>query len=304
MFPIRNGLNKGDVSSPFLFNFALEYAIRRVRVNEDGLKLNGTHQLLACADDINILGRSVHTVEKNAEALVVAGKEIGLEVNAVKTEYVIMSGDKNAVQSHSIKTDSSSLERVEQFKYLGTAVTDQNCVQEEIKSRLKVGNACYYLVQNILSSSLLSKNIKIKIYRTVILCIVLYGCETWSLILWEERRLRVFENRVLRGILGPKRDDITWEWRKLHNEELNDLYCSPSISRVVKWGRMKQTGYVARTEERRRVYRVLVGKSEGKRPFGRTCRRWKDNIKMDLQEVGWGMDWLVRLKLGTGIGHL
>jgi len=92
-------------------------------------------------------------------------------------------------------------------------------MQEEIKRRLKSGNACCHSVQNRLSSSLLSKNLKIKIYRTIILPVVLYGCETWSLTLWEERRLRVFENKVLRRIFRPKRDEVTREWRKLHNEE-------------------------------------------------------------------------------------
>jgi len=110
---------------------------------------------------------------------------------------------------------------VEKFKCLAKALTNQNSIQEEIKIRLKPGNACCHSVQNLLSSSLLSKNLKIKIYRTVILPVVLYGCETWSLTLREERSLRVFENRVLRRIFGPKRDEATWEWRKLHNEELN-----------------------------------------------------------------------------------
>ena len=105
-------------------------------------------------------------------------------------------------------------------------------MQEEIKSRLKSGNACYHSVQNLLSSSLLSKNLKIKIYRTIILPVVLYGCETWSPTLREERRLRVFENRVLRRIFGPKRDEVTGEWRRLHNEELNVLSSSPNIVRV------------------------------------------------------------------------
>ena len=104
--------------------------------------------------------------------------------------------------SHSIKTDNSSTERVEQFKCLGATLTNQNSFQEEIKSRLKSGNACRHLVQNILSSSLLSKNIKIKIHRTVIMPVVLYGCETWSLTLREGLRLRVFENMVLRNIFG------------------------------------------------------------------------------------------------------
>jgi len=111
-----------------------------------------------------------------------------------------------------------------EFKYLGTNLTNQNSIEEEIKSRLRPGNACYNSVQNLLSSRLLSKNLKIKIYRTIILPVVLYGCETWSLILREEMKLRVSENMLLRRIFGPRRDEVTGEWRRLHNEELNDLY--------------------------------------------------------------------------------
>ena len=109
----------------------------------------------------------------------------------------------------------------------------------------------------------------------------------------EERRLRVFENRVLRRIFGPKRDEVTGEWRKLHDVELKDLYCSPNTVQVIKSRRMRWAGHVAHKEEGRGMYRVLVGKPEGKRPLGRPWRRWKDNIKMDLQEVGCeGMDWI------------
>jgi len=105
----------------------------------------------------------------------------GLEVNADKTKYMIMSRDQNAGRRYSMKIyNNSSIERVEEFKYLATTLTDQNSIQEEIKSRLKLGNACYYSVQNVLCYSVLYKNVKIKIYRTVILCVVLYGCETWS----------------------------------------------------------------------------------------------------------------------------
>jgi len=144
-----------------------------------------------------------------------------------------------------------------------------------------------------LSSSLLPTNLKIKIYRTIIMSIVLYGCETWSLTLREERRLRVFENRLLRRIFGPKKDEGTREWRKLHNEELNDLYYSPNIVGVIKSRRMRWAGHVARMRERRGVYRVLVGKPQGQRPLGRPRRRWEDNIKIHLQEVGCGgMDWI------------
>ena len=127
------------------------------------------------------------------------------------------------------------------------------------------------------------------IHRTIIFPVVLYGCETWSLTLREERRLRVFENRVLRRVFGPKRDDVTGEWRKIHNEELSDLCSLPNIVWVVKSRRMRWAGHVARMGQGRGVHRVLVGKPEGKRPLERPRRRWEDNIKMDFQEVGWGL---------------
>jgi hypothetical protein len=122
---------------------------------------------------------------------------------------------------------------------------------------------------------------------------VLYECETWSLTLREEHRLRVFENRVLRRIFGLKRDEVTGEWRKLHNEELHDLYSSPSIIRIIRSRNIKWVGHVARMREKRNAYKLLVGKPEGKRPLERPRRRWVDNIRMDLGEVGWGdVDWI------------
>jgi hypothetical protein len=162
-------------------------------------------------------------------------------------------------------------------------LTNQNDIHDEIKSRLNSGNACYYSVQNVLSSCLISKNLKIKIYKTVILPLVLYGCETWSLTLREEHRLRVFENRVLRRIFGPK-SEVDGSWRKLHNDEFHSLYSSPNIVRMIKSRRMRGAGHVARMGEGRGVYRVSVGKPEGTRPLGRHRRRWEDNIKMDLSE--------------------
>jgi len=176
------------------------------------------------ADDVNILEGNVRPIKENAVALVVASMKIELEVNADKTKNLDMSGDQKAGRNHNIKTDDRSFERAEEFKYLGTTLTNKNSIEEEIKSRLKSRNACYRLVQNVLSSSLLSKNLKIKIYRTIILPVVFYGCEIWSLTLREEHRLRVFANRVLRRVFGPKKNEVTGEWRILHNEELNDLY--------------------------------------------------------------------------------
>jgi len=148
---------------------------------------------------------------------------------------MVMPRNLNAGRSNKLKTDNSSFEMAEEFKCLGTTLTHQNSFLREIKSRLKSENTCSHSVQNLLSSSLLSKKLMIKVYRTIILPVVLYGCETWSLTLRkEERTLRVFQNRALRRIFGPKRDEETREWRKLHNEELNDLYSSLNIFCVIK----------------------------------------------------------------------
>jgi hypothetical protein len=161
MFLVKNGFKRGKDLSPLLFNFAVEYTIRRVQANLDGFKLNGTHQPLVYAEDINKLCRSIHTTKTNTTASVVAIKENGQEVNADKTEYTVMSQDENAGRSHTIKIDNSSFERVEQ-------------------------------------------------------------------------RLRVFENWVLRRIFRSKTNKVTGEWRKLHNEELTDLYSTSNIIQVIK----------------------------------------------------------------------
>jgi hypothetical protein len=125
---------------------------------------------------------------------------------------MLMSRSQKVGQKRSIKIANRSFEDVAKFKYLGTTPTDENHMHEEIKSRLNSGNACCRSVHSLLSSCLLSRNLKVKNYTTIILSVVLYGCETWSLTLREEHRLRVFGNRVLRGVFGPKRDEVTGEW--------------------------------------------------------------------------------------------
>jgi hypothetical protein len=210
-----------------------------------------------------------------------ASRDTGLEINAANTKDMIMSRYPNTGQNHNIRTANESLENVAKFKYLGTTLTNQN---DEIKSRLNVENACYYSVQNILSSRLISKSLKIKIYKTVILPVVLYGCETWFLTLREEHRLRVFEKRVLRKVFGPKREE-DGSWRKLHNDEIHRLYSLPNIVRVIKSRRMRWAGHVARMGEGRGVYGVLFWRPEGKRPLGRPRHRGEDNIKMNLREI-------------------
>ena len=166
--------------------------------------MNGKPQLLVYADDVNMLGENLQTVRENAEIFIKASKDIGLEVNSEKTNYMITSRHQSVIQNQNIAIGNLSF--------------------EEIKRRKNMGNACYYSLEKILSSRLLSKKLKVKIYKTIILSVVLYGCETWSLTLREEHRLRVFENKVRRKIIGAKKDEITGEWRELHNAELHALY--------------------------------------------------------------------------------
>jgi hypothetical protein len=170
----------------------------------------------------------------------------------------------------------------------GAKVTNQNSIQGEIKRRLNSGNACYHSVQNLLSSRLLSKNVRTRIYKSIILPVVLYGCETCSLALRKEYKLRVLEKKVLRKIFELKRDEVTRGWRNLYNEGLRELHFSPSIIRMAKSRRMRLAGHVARITAKRNVCRLFVGN-----PLGRPRRRWVENIETDLAEIGWGgVDWI------------
>jgi hypothetical protein len=140
----------------------LQFAIRRVRENQEGLKLNGTHQLLVYANYVNMVGVNIDTIKKNLDTLLNANNEVGPEVNPEMTKYMLMSHNRKIGQKHNMKIVSRSFEDVAKFKYLGTTLRDQDCLHEEIKSRLNSGNACYHSVQSLLSSHLLSRNLKVR----------------------------------------------------------------------------------------------------------------------------------------------
>jgi hypothetical protein len=169
---------------PLLFNFALEYAIRKVQENQVRLKLSGTHQLLVYADDVNLLGDNIDVIKENTGTPIDASKKVDVEVNTEKTKYMLLCHHQNAGQNQHIKIANRHFESVTQFRYLGTTVTNQNLIQKEIKRKLSSGNACYHSIQKLLSSHLLSKNKKIRVDRTIILPLVLCGC-LGSIKCWE-----------------------------------------------------------------------------------------------------------------------
>jgi hypothetical protein len=166
--------------SALLPKFAVEYAIRKVQEYKVRLKLNGTNQLLLNADDVDLQSDNIDTIIRNRETLIDVIKEVGLEVNVEKTKYMLLSRHKNAGKNRYIMIANRCHDNVAQFKYLGTIVTNQNLIQKEIKRRLNSGNASLHSVKNLLSPRLLSKNVKIRVHKTIILPVALHGCETWS----------------------------------------------------------------------------------------------------------------------------
>jgi hypothetical protein len=211
---------------------------------------------LVYVDDFNLLGNSINTIKENTESLLEARRDVGIQINAEKTKYMIMSHHLNSGKNQHMMNHLKIWQNSNTWDG-----RNQNDIHDEIKSRLNSRNACYHSVQNLLSSCLVSKNLKIKIYRTVILPVVLYGYKTWSLTFLEEHRLRVFENRVLRWIFGPKREEDR-SWRKLYDDELDSLYSSLNIVRVIKLRMMRWEGHAAHLGEGRGVYGVLVERNK------------------------------------------
>lgn len=280
-FVIQQGLKQGDALSCTLFNITLEGVMRKLPAPRGGTIFNRTTQNLAFADDIVMLATDTKYLAENLNILEKEATKTGLSINLNKTKYMINT--RNGVRWRNVK-EFQGYERVAQFKYLGGIITENNERLAEIKARLAAGNRCYYSFQNLLKTSLINKNLKLTIYKTIIKPIVIYGSETWSLTKKEETLLSTWERKILRKIFGAV--NVNGEWRIRNNSELQQLYDAPMIIADIKARRLRWLGHVQRMKEQRIPKKILHAKPEGRRSAGRPRLRWLDDVEADLRKLG------------------
>ena len=237
--------------------------------------------MLAYADVADLIGQGLFLRDSQMNNFKAAAEKIGLEVNEEKTK--VMKVSRNGREEDFIDMGGLMREVVDKFKYLGSILTSSNEVKEEIKARIAAASKCSWAINDILKSNLISRRTKIQAYTTIIRPIATYGCETWALTKNTESMLTVFENAILRRILGPMRDELTGEWRRRHNVELRQLSALPPITSFIRSQRLRWAGHIARMGDETTLKMITQGVPEGRRPVGRPRKRWIDNIKQDLE---------------------
>ncbi|CAG9130045.1 unnamed protein product [Plutella xylostella] len=284
-FAVVTGLKQGDALSPMLFNLALEHVLRGVLELDFGLQLNGKHKVVGYADDLAVLGKTAEEVRKAAKLLDTEAGKIGLRINRGKSEYLHMKRYKDkSGRRQDLHVGDVTYKGVSRFKYLGCTVTDTNTRDEEIDTRIQSFLRCSAALHKVLTSRLLSRNTKLRIYKTVIRPILMYGCEAWTLTQKEESKLLVAERKVLRKIFGP-RQRPDGSWRVLKNAELEDLMAGANIVGETKAHRLRWLGHLQRMGEDRSAKRAYMGRPTGRRPVGRPRYRWSDAVEADLREL-------------------
>lgn len=282
-FATHKGLWQGDALSCLLFNLALEKVIRESEIDTRGTIFNKSIQLLAYADDIDIIGRSERVVREAFSKLEIAAKKMGLTVNEGKTKY-LQTGRTQGKEKH-ITIHEYKFENVTQFKYLGTIITNDNSVTVDINSRIKMANKCYYGLKKQLQSRFLSIKTKCRLYKTLIRPVLLYGSESWTLSKENIERLMVFEKKVLRKVYGPVNEEGTWRIR--YNTELYNLYNDANIIKVIKANRLRWLGHLYRMDDDSPCKKVtLTDPFYTVRKVGRPATRWLDDVEKDLKSIG------------------
>ena len=288
-FEILSGLRQGDMLSPILFNLVIEKAIQTASQIAQGANIgNNTINMLAYADDVVALAETEEGLEELTTPFLELSKRVGLECNAQKTKVMLLSRRDRAEDN--INIGQMEVETTQTFKYLGSTVTNDNRMDKEIEERIGTGNRCAFALGKVLRSRNISRRTKIRVYNIIIRPTVLYGCETWTLTKERKRKLEVFENSILRRILGPVFNPETNQWERRHNIDLRQMTGQPYIQDVVVSRRLRWAGHCARMPDDRTPKIVMNGAMRGRRPVGRPRYRWSDNIKQDVQELAPNID--------------
>ena len=290
-FNIHSGLRQGCMLSPLLFNLVLEKAVRQSTNHPGGARLsNGQITHLAYADDVDVVAETVEEVNEFFSVFQRTAEQIGLKCNEQKTEILKLSRNGNYTPGQE-QVGSLSVKKVDKFKYLGSIVSERNELDTEINERIAGGNRCYHALASVMKSRTISRRTKIRTYNIVIKPTVLYGCETWTLTKQREKRLEIFENNILRRILGPVYDEEEGRWRRRHNREIRDQTGQPYIQDEVRGRRARWAGHCIRMESDRLPRKVMEGGVQGRRPLGRPRYRWMDGVRKDVERVAPGEDW-------------
>ena len=283
-FETARGLRQGDALACLLFNIALEKAIRDSKITTSGNLFNRMVQILGYADDIDIAARSVAEMRKSFLELERAAKNVGLEINASKTKVMMASTSEARIRGigSRISTGNHNFEVVQEFKYLGSLVNKNNDFSTEIKKRILLANGCYFGMIKYLKSKILSRATKIKLYKSLIVPVLIYGSETWTMTKRDEGLLRRFERKILRRIFGAIKEGDAY--RQRYNAELYELYRSKDIVTAIKLGR-RWAGHVIRANGSP-IKQILQAKPEGNRRPGRPRLRWLDMVDRDARAAG------------------
>ena len=282
-FRIGVGLKQGDALSPLLFNLVLERVVRSVNSVHGGLSLVGA-RLLGYADDVALLGGTGEDIQSLCAPLISAARDVGLRINAEKTEYLPVCRVVRVIDDLYVR--DYKFKNVKNFRYLGSQINRENIMREEILARMGVGSRALFSLRTIFRSRELSITAKIKVWNSIIRPTVVYGCETWSLTIRDMQRLLVFENRVLRTILGTIYDEDRGYYRQRTNIEIRQITRQPLITSFIKARRLQWAGHVVRAPRDRTISEVFHENIRTSRPLGRPRMRWIDGVRRDALVLG------------------
>lgn len=278
-FNLEKGTRQGDGLAPLLFNIALHIAVTKSEVQIHGTIFNKTQQILGYADDVVITGRRIKDVEEALLKLDNETQKLGFKINTKKSKFMSITKKQND-QIKEVKMGTYKFEKVKEFTYLGSILTANNDISNEVQRRINSANRAYYSLLPIVKNKIISREIKIKIYKTLIRLIITYGTETWVLNKNTCKQLAVFERKILRRIFGAI--ETADGWRARYNSEVYTLYKEPDLETHIRFQRLRWLGHITRMEASRKVKMVFNNNPDGTRLRGRPRNRWWNCVRADV----------------------